>query len=275
MRQESLIGIEGVRYIPENFSGVGVLTVAGSSGRVDGDRACLFARHGALTESVRWFGGPGQHAGPWEIPIETFLDRVDLLAQQCDQVILAGTSFGAEGVLLAAAHTSKVDTVVAFAPSDVVWAGVTADGRQTSHWTCAGESVPFIPLLDEWQPDTDPPSFAALYAASREANPVAAQSAKIKVERIPNVILISGGDDQVWPSVDYSRRIVARRQDHGLDTTCIVHDAAGHRAVLPGEEIVTGGMHMARGGNEDADRALGALAWETIEPLLGGAHDHP
>lgn len=49
-----------------------------------------------------------------------------------------GTWFGAEAALVTASHTAGIDGVVAFAPSDVVWAGVDPAGRQTSRWTLAG-----------------------------------------------------------------------------------------------------------------------------------------
>jgi hypothetical protein len=70
---------EGVRFVPDDPSGDAVLVIAGSSGRVDSDRARVFAEHGFVAESIRWFGGPGQPAGPWEIPLERFFDRVSAL----------------------------------------------------------------------------------------------------------------------------------------------------------------------------------------------------
>ena len=105
------------RRIPAVSNGVGALVLAGSSGRIDSGRASLLAQHGVLAESVQWFGGPGQHDGPWEIPLEFFLDRVDALAAECDRVLVLGTSFGAEAALLVGALSSKVAAVVAFAPS--------------------------------------------------------------------------------------------------------------------------------------------------------------
>lgn len=258
------------RCLPDRPTGVGVLVLAGSSGRVDAERAALFARHGALAESIRWFGGPGQNPGPFEIPLELFQGRLDGLARECDRLIIAGTSFGAEAALLVASLTPSVDVAIGFAPSDLVWAGVRPDGTQTSHWTLAGEPVPFVPFLDDWRPDDDPPSYAPLYAASRAANPVAAQAASIAVERIPQVLLVAGGDERVWPALDHARRIEARRAEHGLPTTIVSTPDAGHRTVLPGESVVSAGQRMARGGNEAADRELGALAWDAIRPLLAG-----
>lgn len=180
MRQVELSDVEGVRWLPEAPTGVGALVLAGSSGRVDSARAELLARHGVVAESVRWFGGPQQHDGPWEIPLELFFERVDGLAQECDRVLVLGSSFGSEAALLTGALCSRVDAVVGFAPSDVVWAGYRSDGTATSHWT--------------------------------------------------------------------------------LD--------AGHRAILPGEPVVSGGIRMRRGGTGDADRRLGVAAWDEIRTLL-------
>lgn len=84
--ERALRGVQGVRCVPDRHSGVGVLAVAGSSGRIDTDRARLFAQQGALAESLRWFGGPGQSPGPWEIPLELFSRRVDALAGECSRI---------------------------------------------------------------------------------------------------------------------------------------------------------------------------------------------
>lgn len=57
--------------------------------------------------------------------------------------------------------------VVAFAPSDVIWAGVRPDGVQTSHWSVDGLPVPSIRFVD-WHPSSEPPAYRELYRLSRE-----------------------------------------------------------------------------------------------------------
>lgn len=242
--------------------------LGGSSGRIDVARARLLAGHGALAESIRWFGGPGQQPGPFEVPLETFQQRVGRLARECDRVVLVGTSFGAEAALVTASLTPAVAAVAAFAPSDVVWAGVTPDGRQTSHWSLCGEPIAFVPFDEAARPRGDPPSFVPVYEASRAARPAAVTHAAIAVERIPRVLCVAGGDDQVWPSVAHAEAIRARRAAAGLATTVVVEPLAGHRAVLPGEPVVRAGQRMARGGSAEADRRLGAAAWPALLALL-------
>lgn len=51
----------------------------------------------------------------------------------------------------------------------------------------------------------------------------------------------------------------------------ITHPAAGLRPLLPGEEVPPTGRAMARGGNETADRELGAAVWRaTLRAMAVG-----
>ncbi|MFD7311989.1 acyl-CoA thioester hydrolase/BAAT C-terminal domain-containing protein [Promicromonospora sp. NPDC059942] len=268
MNETRLVDPEGVRFTPDRPNGVGVLVLAGSSGRIDAGRARLLAGRGASCESVRWFGGPGQNPGPWEIPLETFLVRIDSLATDCDRIIVVGTSFGAEAALLLGAVHPRVDGVAAFAPTDVVWAGIAPNGRQTSHWTMAGTPLPYVPFDRSWTPETDPPEFRGLYTASREAHPDEVAAAAIPFEQVRELLVVAGGDDRVWDSVDHAHRIAARRDQAGLATTVVEDPLAGHRAVLPGEAAPTGGQRMARGGSTSADAQLGTRAWTELIRLL-------
>lgn len=269
MRQVELPGgPAGVRWVPDQHTGVGVLVLAGSSGRVDAARAEVLAGAGALAESIQWFGGPGQHDGPWGIPVEGFLQRVEALAVDCDRIVVAGTSFGAEAALLTGAHSARVDAVAAFAPTDVVWAGVRGDGTVTSHWSLGGAPLAFVPFDDSWQPDDDPPAYAGLYRSSRHRYADRLVAAAIAVERVGDLLLVAGGDDQVWPSLAMAESIRTRRAAHGLPTTLVTDPEAGHRTVLPGEPVVRGGVRMRRGGTETADRRLGAAAWPHLLSLL-------
>ena len=258
---------------PAEPNGTGVLLLAGSSGRIETERAELLAAQGARVRAMRWFGGAGQRPAPHEVPIELFVEQVEMLREECDRVVVFGTSFGAEAALLTAT-VCPVDAAVAGAPTSVVWAGAH-DGHWSSHWTHAGEPVPFTPFDPDWTPDADPPAFRGLYASSLSRFPERATAARIAVERIEgDVLLIVGGDDQVWPSDVFAREIVAGRTASGRGTIVVGHPDAGHRLLLPGEEAASGGLRMARGGSAAADAELGRRAWSEIRRLLG-APDHP
>ena len=252
---------------PEVPCGTAVLLLAGSSGRVESQRADLLARHGARVRAIRWFGGVGQRPAPHEVPIELFIDQLDLLRRDADRVAIFGTSFGAEAALVTAS-LHPVDATVAVAPSSVVWAGLT-DGDWSSHWTRRGTPLPAVSFDPSWVPSTVPPEYRSLYEASIDRAPDATAAAAIRTENITGVVvLIAGGDDRVWPSDRFAAEISARRSAHGRETTVVAHPAAGHRMVLPGETVAAGGVTMARGGSPSADAELGALAWPQIVHAL-------
>src|SRR3954469_22450021 len=77
IRERHLESPEGLLVIPEGEARCAVLVLAGSSGRVDADRARLLARHGAVAMSIRWFGGQVEAA---TIPVERIDGPVVLAA---------------------------------------------------------------------------------------------------------------------------------------------------------------------------------------------------
>ncbi|WP_256728635.1 acyl-CoA thioester hydrolase/BAAT C-terminal domain-containing protein [Microbacterium oleivorans] len=182
-----------------------------------------------------------------------------------------GTSFGSEAALLTGSHSGDIAGVIAFAPSDVVWAGYDEQRRETSHWTLGHAPVPYLPFDWDGYVKETPARFRPLYERSRATFSDGIAAASIPVERIQRLVLVAGGDDQVWPSVPHAENIRSRRASVGLATALIVATRAGHRTILPGERTVTGGAPMLRGGTEAEDKALGARAWNTIETALRSA----
>jgi uncharacterized protein len=235
---------------------VGVLLLHGSSGTPDVQRAHLLEAEGYDVLAPLW-------TVTHEVPLESF--PLDELAARNDRLVVMGSSWGAEAALLLGALDERVDSVVAFAPSAYVWGRVLEDGSQRSAWTWRGEPLPFVPFDQDWKAEDDPPSYTGLY---RQSLLSAAEETRIPVERIGEVLLIAGGDDQVWPAVEFAEQIIRRRGER--PTRLLVGPEAGHRPVLPGEEPKSAGQRMARGGNEAADRELGALAWDEIRNLLAG-----
>lgn len=280
----------GLLALPTGRPRCAVLVLSGSSGRVEVDRVRLLADQGAAALSLRWFGdrssSTAQPPGICEVPLETFSPALEQLASYSDHLAILGASKGAEAGLLLAAHDTRVRTVAALSPSSVVWANVGPglDGRENpprSSWTRAGRPLPFVPYDQAWYDnraaDTSmstpsgmvvdaaaprPTAFRTLYEQSLTSYADHVPAARIPVESIRGeVILSSGVDDQVWPSDVFARHIVARRHAHGLSTTHVTLPAAGHRLQLPGEDLPSGGMTLARGGSDAADRQLGEALW--------------
>ncbi len=280
--EEPLTGrLQGVALRPAGAAAdeVGVLVLAGSSGRLDLARARLLAAHGALAVALRWFGGEGQPPGICEVPLETFTEAIDWLVERgARRVGLVGLSRGAEAALLVACHDARVDTVIALAPSSVCWGyvGPDADGRAhtyRSSWTWRGAPAPFVPYDESWEPAGGDGlvSCRALYEASLRAFPEAARAAAIPVERArASLLLVAGDADALWPSAFFAPELAARRKRHGRQVEVITHPDAGHRLVLPGEPAPAPSTTYAHGGSAAADAALGALAWPRIRASLFG-----
>ena len=154
---------------PERPCGTAVLLLAGSSGRLESARADLLGHRGARVRAIRWFGGIGQRPAPHEVPIEMFIDQIELLRRDHDRVAIFGTSFGAEAALVTAS-TVEIDATIAVSPSSVVWSGL-AEGRWSSHWTLGGSPLPAVVFDPAWTPVSDPPEYLSLYSTSLTPRP--------------------------------------------------------------------------------------------------------
>lgn len=253
-------------------NGSGVLVLAGSSGRLDVGRADMLASHGVTALALRWFGGEAQPLVPCEIALEAFTEAVDLLAGECERIVLIGLSYGAEAALLTACIDDRVDAVVALAPTDVVWEGQheNDDEPRRSKWTLDGQPVAFVPLDRAWEATSAIPAFIELYEHSRDqAGSETVEAATIPVEKVRgDLVVVAGGDDKVWASSQAARNIAARRARCGLATVVIEDLRAGHPIVLPGETPTNQTRPYQVGGDQDAPQRLGALAWPAIRHAL-------
>ncbi|MGW2556221.1 acyl-CoA thioester hydrolase/BAAT C-terminal domain-containing protein [Streptomyces sp. NPDC001635] len=271
---------EGVLVTPVGGGDAAVVVLAGSSGRVERERARILARHGVTALAIRWFGGPGQPAGICEIPLETFTAAVDVLGSAgARRIGVLGVSKGAEAALLTAVHDPRVDVVVPVSPTSRVWCNVGPgrDGRARPHrssWTWRGEPLPFMPMDDTWtprEPHGGPVAVRGWYERSERTFAHLLAETAIPVERAEaDVLLVAGGDDAMWPSLPYAEELAARRRSSGSPVRLISRDDAGHRTRFPGESPALPSADHLYGGTPDADARLGRTAWPLIiEALLG------
>ncbi|WP_319056574.1 acyl-CoA thioester hydrolase/BAAT C-terminal domain-containing protein, partial [Streptomyces europaeiscabiei] len=270
---------EGVLAAPRGGSGAGVLVLAGSSGRVERERARLLARQGMTALAIRWFGGPGQPPGICEVPLETFTAAVDLLrARGAARVGILGSSKGAEAALLTAVHDSRVDAVVALSPTSRVWCNV-GPGRDGAHrpyrssWTWRGRALPFVPLDDSWTPSESgaggPVAVRGWYELSERTFAELLPAAEIPVDRArADLLLVAGGDDAMWPSLPAAERLAERRRTAGVGVRLIARPDAGHRPRLPGESPAPASARFRYGGTLEADTLLGTTAWPHVLDVL-------
>nr|WTB08285.1 acyl-CoA thioesterase [Streptomyces antimycoticus] len=265
---------EGVLAAPARGSDIGVLVLAGSSGRVERERARILAQQGVTAVSIRWFGGPGQPPGICEIPLETFTAAVDFLRSNgARRIGILGTSKGAEAALLTAVHDPRVDLVIAMSPTSRVWCNVGpgrdgANRPYRSSWTWREQALPFVPLDDSWtpvEPDSGPVAIRGWYELSEQTFTHLLPSAEIPVDKArADLLLVAGGDDAMWPSLPFAEQLAQRRRSGGATVRLIARHDAGHRPRLPGESRALASPHFQYGGTPEADALLGAAAWPHI-----------
>jgi dienelactone hydrolase len=270
-------GLQGMIVGAGESRGVGVLVLAGSSGRVDVDRARALARYGAVALALRWFGGSGQSPGICEVPLESFTAGIDRLVEEgASRIGIVGLSKGAEAALLVACLDPRVRSVVAISPSSVSWANVGPgrDGRAypyRSSWTWRSEPLPFVPYAESWRPGSDGPvAYRSLYEASLLAFSGARTAAAIPVEQAEaDVVLVAGADDQLWPSDTFAEELASRRRASRRQVELIVDPEAGHRPVFPGEPAPEPSTSVVHGGSPAADERVGRSAWPSVLAQLG------
>ncbi|MEV7886966.1 acyl-CoA thioester hydrolase/BAAT C-terminal domain-containing protein [Streptomyces sp. NPDC002817] len=271
---------EGVLAAPVGGSDIGVLVLAGSSGRIERERARVLARQGMTAVSVRWFGGPGQSPGICEVPLETFTAAVDFLRLNgAERIGILGASKGAEAALLTAVHDPRVDLVIAVSPTSRVWCNVGsgsdgADRPYRSSWTWRGQGLPFVPLDDSWTPaqaKDGPVAIRGWYELSERTFADLLPSAEIPVDVArADLLLVAGGDDAMWPSLAFAEQLAQRRCSAGASVRLIARHDAGHRPRFPGESPASASSRFEYGGTPEADARLGAAAWPHVLDALRG-----
>ena len=203
-----------------------VMVLNGSGGGFDLDKAALLSRHGFATLALAYFGAPP--LPPWlhRIPLEYFDAALTWLAGQpeiaSERIGVIGVSRGAELALLLGSMFPQIRAVAAYAPSHVAWAAGGRDresGEIIPSWTWQEKPVLFAPLplrgfmLRSAVPVVAlrrPVVFRNLFRAGLRHR-AAVERAEIAVERINGpILLVSGGDDHVWPAAKMSEAIVAR-----------------------------------------------------------------
>jgi hypothetical protein len=260
---------EGVLIRPAIGTDVGVLVLAGSSGRVAVERARLLAHNGIAALAIRWC----KPSDVREVPLESITAGVDLLRSEgMRRIGILGLSKGAEAALMTAVLDPRVDAVIALSPSSVVWGWTTA-GSNVSSWTWQGRPLPYVPIDNSWLASVPsgegPVAIRSWYEQSELTYASLVPAAEIPIERArADVLLVAGGDDAMWPSLPFAERLVARRRAAGLPVRLVAHPEAGHRPRFPGEDPPPSSNTFAYGGTPEADALLGAEAWPYVLKLL-------
>jgi len=277
-------GLFGTLFVPSGKGPFPTLLVLGGSegGNSAEDVGALLASHGYVCLALAYFDLDSLPKTLEEIPLEYFQKALEWLTSQvfaqADRVGILGTSKGAEAALLIASRDRRIHAVVAYAPSSVVWSCLCPAAGKSS-WSSNGTPVPFVPFEED--PTNSPPAGFPLriglnYQHSLKNEP-AIQRATIPVELINGpVLLVSGMDDQLWPSFGLGklimRRLTTRR--HRFQDRQLAYQNAGHligKAYLPvGSTLIAGGQ-IESGGTPLGDAKAQEDSWPSVLSFLNRA----
>jgi len=221
-------GLVGRLFVPPSAGrGPAVIIMGGSGGGLDWEKAAVLSSHGYVTLALAYFGIPPLPGSLQNIPLEYFRTAISWLGRKGpvdpDRIAVMGISKGGELALLLGSYFPElVRAIVGVVPSAVVWPGF-GKGLHSS-WTYQGKSLPFVPTPTGWFKTKSffrllaarPIAFRNMYESALK-NHQAVACATIPVENICcPVLLVSGSDDQVWPSARMARMIMERLASQGF-----------------------------------------------------------
>jgi hypothetical protein len=248
-------GLVGTYYAPEgDRPRQAVLVLGGSNAALMESTAALLASRGLAALALAYFGRDALPRALVEVPLEYFETAMAWLRARSGtpSVSLLGTSKGAEVALLLASRDPAIRAVVAYCPSAYVFMGIVPGehGPPRSSWTAGGRSLPFLPLVPpRLEPSDQPGTTTPVYAAAVErADRTLLAECAIPVERMHAALLmVSGGDDGVWPAEPFGAAIIERlaAAGHPAPRHHLVYPDAGHTLLF--RYVPTTGLLTMRG----------------------------
>jgi hypothetical protein len=207
-------GISGVHVVPAGSpsaitSACVVISGSGGGQETSLELARAFARAGIHGLGLAYHGAEGLRPTLADIPLEGFARAAGWLGERTglpsEQVGLLGLSRGSEAVMLTGALFDDVrGRMVGVVPGNVVLCSWPPGGPA---WLFEDAPLPFV---------------------SRFGPNCADPAAILPVERVGELLVVSAGEDEIWPSGPMSLAMVARRAEHGLATEHVHVPGAGH-----------------------------------------------
>src|SRR5687768_6614527 len=246
-----------------------VLALGGSDGGIPEYFLRLLVPEGFACLALAYFATPDTQPALVEVPLERierglrWLRAQPAVAARDGRVAVVGGSKGGElALLVAATFPDLVGPVVAYTPSAVVWAGIDfrlSSGATQSSWSVGGRPLPFVPY-----PAGIGPSFGdrgmrvrPIYESGLDSS-AAVDEAAIPIERATGpTLLISGGDDGVWPATRMCTMLTERMRNAGRSSVVrhLNFPQAGH-ALFRGPDEAASPMQLDFGGSDkSADAA--------------------
>lgn len=282
-------GLVGTLYHPAGSGPYpGVLILSGSDAAICDNQAALLASHGYAAFTLAYFGHKGLPECLVDIPLEYFERALQWLQEQemVEERRLGaiGLSRGGELALLLASLSPALKVVIAGAPSSHLHIGFARNDYSRAAWTYQNKALPHLKAkIDLFS------GLAILWHSLRQRS-LALRSlflttlrddenlagAAIPVEKIKGaVLLISGQDDQLWPSSVFAGLLMRRLTDHNhpYPSKHLDYRQAGHFVCFPYgypclPPLVGAQRGLACGGNVSANASAITESWEEILAFL-------
>ncbi len=276
-------GLVATMFHHEDGPRPGVILLGGSGGGLSVEQPALLASRGYAVMSLGYFAMPGLPRDLMHIPLEYFGKAIAWMRKhrgvQREKIAVTGMSRGGELVLLLGATFPEIKAVVAYVPSGIIWPGIgAADAPVRSAWTLRGEQVPCIATttngLEVWQ--KSPVALTPWFLECLK-NRESAERAAIAVEKINGpVLMFSGTDDQMWPSLNLAdiamQRLNALNFPHPHEH--VAYAGAGHFIRFPYTPVISEIFHpvvktpMALGGTPEANHIANLDSWRRCLQFL-------
>jgi acetyl esterase/lipase len=278
--EDDLVGTFGCPDGDGPFTGV--LALGGSDGGIPKSLLNLLVPEGFACLALAYFKTPETQRALVEVPLERverglrWMLAHPKVSSPEDRLAIVGVSKGGElSLLVAATFPHLVGPVVAYTPSAVVWAGIDFSQRSgftRSSWSLGGQPLPFVPyppgVTVSWSMRGI--SVLPIYARGLE-NATAVDQAMIPIERATGpVLLVSGGDDRMWPAERMCAMVVERAQRAGR-AALVRHlnfPDAGHMLV-PYKfpllaRLIPPPMRFDLGGSPASAKSAHTVAWPLV-----------
>jgi len=279
-------GLIATLFLPDRSTqSPGVMVLGGSEGGLSlgEEQAALLASHGFAALAVAYFGAACLPSQLVQIPLEYIENAARWLLLRPEVsgpgIGVVGTSRGGELALLLASVFRRVRAVVGFAASPVMWQGFTIGVPDRAAWARRGRDLPFA--VPQPQPTPTGPLVCREWFAAAMPNPFKKVRAVIPIERIRGaVLLVSGGDDNIWPSRWFAEFAIRRLADAQLargpdDHLHLTYPRAGHGVGhipgLPASPTVLirqDGILYDLGGSKSGNARSGQHAWPRVLSFL-------
>lgn len=267
-----------------------VILLGGSEGGLHELDAALLANHGFAVLALAYFGTDGVPPFLVDVPLEYFETAIASLRAHPTvgdgPIGVIGGSRGGEAALLIGSMLDGIGAVVSTVGSGVLTQGIGPGatfeemaGTPVPSWTWRGKPLRYLrnritPELRRQIGSGGPVELGLVFEPGM-ADAAEVEACAIPVERISGaVLLVSAGDDRMWPCGPMSE-VAAQRLSAARITHEHLHFAdAGHPIAPPpygpATELVSPGpgVTFAMGGTPAANAAARVTAWRRSVEFL-------